>query len=172
MIKFKKIAFLAMTTLVLAACGGGGSDAAPEIDAAPHIKASVAGTVLKADSNLSGANYDRNGRALFTIAGKSAGSPMAAWSFSGIPHQTGTFVCGTGAGADIEMMLEDRRSAPALSYFADGGDGSSCSVTVTAVSADEVSGTFDATMMEVEGDGSTSVQVKNGSFRVQLNGLA
>ena len=167
--KLGSLALAAMSALVFSACGGGGGGA-PAIDATPHIKGTVAGTVLKADSDLYGDSYDRDGRTLIVIGGQSAGSPMAAWVFAGVPHQTGTFACGTDAGAYIDIRLSDKRSAPEVRYFADGGDGSSCSVTVTAVSATEVSGTFDATMME--NGGSTSIQVTKGSFRVILDGRA
>ena len=168
--KFKKVAFLALTTLALAACGGGdGGTPAPVIDTAQHIKASVDGTMVNATTGLEGTrNTVRNMAWLYgrTTVTEPSGS-QSYWSITSLKPVVGTYNC--DANGDWETLQ--------IGLYQSAGDGvnfttylkpaSKCTVSVVAVSATEISGTFTATLVR-RGDDSAVVQVQNGTFRMPL----
>lgn len=165
----KKLTLLALATLALAACGGG--DGAPTIDAGPHIKGTVAGTAFKAQTDIGGHDHDE-GATLhlygYVVSGE---SEQAYWDVSGLPKAKGTYACGTSVNADsstLEISFDDYRNGAEDYYFADGTNGSSCTITVEEVSATEVSGRFEAKVAK-DVEGNPISQVTNGSFRVPLN---
>lgn len=185
--KFKKIAFLALTTLALAACGGGTTtiDTPPAIDAAPHIKATVAGAAFNALNEVYGDSMPPDAATkwldIFGYVYQS-GNMVGKWAIDGIPNAKGRHPCKRGVGDDrsTEIRLGDYRDEGNKNYYADGMNGSECFITVEQVSPTEVSGFFTATLLEdtrvvrvTEGGRIASpatVKVTQGSFRVPLDG--
>ena len=178
MMKLKKIAFLAMSALALAACGGGTStiDTLPAIDKAPHIKATVGGTAFNALADaVYGDSMPRDAAAkwldIFGYVNQSE-SMVEELVIFGIPNAKGVnYPCKPAAGSDYETRIrfrDDRGEVP-TSSFADGRDGSSCSITVEEVSETEVSGRFTATLIESSAAASPKAVKVDGTFRVPLN---
>lgn len=171
--KFKKIAFLALTTLALAACGGGTTtiDTPPAIDAAPpHIKASVDGTMVTATTGLEGIrNTVLNMAWLFgrTTVTEPSGS-QSYWSIESLKPVVGTYKCDGSTNWDNLQIRLYQRTDLGDGYFQTyGKPASKCEVRVLAVRATEISGTFTATLVR-SGDDSAVVQVQNGTFRMPL----
>lgn len=164
----KKLTLLALATLALAACGG--SDT-PAIDAAPHIKGTVLGAVFNAQTSLSAHDHDEGATLHFYGNVTSGESEQAYWEVYGLPNAKGTYACGTSVSAEsstLEIYFDDYRNGAEDYYFADGTNGSSCTITVEEVSATEVSGRFEAKVAK-DVEGNPISQVTNGSFRVPLN---
>lgn len=163
--KFQKLALVAMTTMVLAACGGDG-------EVKPFIKGVVNGTSFQATEDLGGHYHGSN--TILHIWGDvvQAGDSVAGWDLE-VPAAVGTYPCGpVGEDGDlVDIELWDERNGASLYYYADGEDGSSCSVTVTRVGEKEVAGTFTATLGQDTdgGAGSATVKVTKGSFRVPFD---
>ena len=164
--KFKSLALAAVSALVLTACGGGGGSA---IDAAPHIKGTVAGTTLKAETEVGGHTHG-NTLHIYAIA-VSGDTSQAEWDIYGIPQAKGTYACHSAVNDDdshLVISLDDYTTE--TSYFADGTAGSSCSITVVAISDTEISGTFKATLAkDIEATPLPTVTVTNGTFRIPLD---
>lgn len=158
MIKFKKIAFLAMTTLALAACGGGdGGDAAPEIDAALHIKGTVDGVVYNGTDA-----YREVYESLPDLFGDVTAPDALAgsrWNIYQIPEAAGTYQCNRDNGPYIDLYV-----AATDSSLVTGKTGGSCTIKVVKASAEEFVGTFKATLVD-ENNGNL-VTLTNGSFRL------
>ena len=164
----KKLTLLALATLALAACGGSGT---PAIDAAPHIKGTVLGAVFNAQTSLSAHDHDEGATLRFYGYVTSGESEQAYWDVSGLPKAKGTYACGTSVNAEsstLEIYFEDYRNGAEDYYFADGTNGSSCTITVEEVSATEMSGRFEAKVAK-DAEGNPISQVTNGSFRVPLD---
>ena len=165
----KKLTLLALATLALAACGGG--DGAPAIDAAPHIKGTVLGAVFNAQTSLSAHDHDEGATLHFDGSVTSGESEQASWNVYALPKAKGTYACGTSVNAESETLavyFEDYRNGAEDYYFADGTNGSSCTITVEDVSATEISGRFEAKVAK-DVEGNPISQVTNGSFRVPLD---
>ncbi len=167
--KFKSLALAAAAALVLAACGGGGGDGKPAIDADYHIKGTVAGTVLKVTADIGGGPQS-NGK-----LDLSARDDNYAWGLGNIPNAKGTYQCEApqeGSYNYLNIDLGRRLDGVWTGYQADTTAGSSCSVTVEAVSDTEASGTFTATVRQTYPSTDAPVLIKDikGSFRVPKNG--
>ena len=161
----KKLTLLALATLALAACGGG--NGGPSIDAAPHIKGTVAGTMFNATAGVSG-SWTAAG-ALANLNAELPGTPPVEghnphWGVYNLTAAPGTYSCGAlGAEDGLEVDLHD--TVNDIWYESYGAETGSCSVRVEAVSETEISGTFTATLVR-DADASTTVTVSNGTFRV------
>ena len=165
--KFKSLALAAISALVLSACGGGTS--APAIDKDLHIKGTVAGSVLKATDYPVGYIYTNDEKSVLDFwAYMGQGEARKAyWVLDRVPNAKGNYSC---AADGVRIWFDDYRGESNLYYVArDNAAGSTCSVTVDAVSSTEVSGTFTATMIyDGEGD-APAITVTNGTFRMPTN---
>lgn len=167
--KFKKLALLAMSTLVLAACGGGDSYGD---GGAPFIKGTVDGTQVNATTDVKG--YWETGEKLALRLISSIGpateqttrvGPIRTWSIFFLKPLLGVKQQCTNSGED-DLQIELIRDAEySLSR--------SCTVTVTRINDKEISGTFEA-ILEASPRGRSSdpvsVNVTKGSFKVPLTG--
>lgn len=176
--KFKKIALLAMSTLALAACGGGGDVFTPvvapidaPIDAAPHIKGTVAGAMFNATANVGG-----EWAAVGEMAGLYAELPQAPvdnhaahWGIYGLKAALGSYSCGL-ATDETSLQIDLHDTVNNSWYETYGGATGACTVTVKAVSETEISGTFKATLVR-DNDASMTVNVSDGTFRVPRTDL-
>ena len=159
--KFGKLALAAMTTMVLAACGGDG-------EVKPFIKGLVNGTSFQATEDLGGHYHGSNNETLH-IWGDivQSGNSLGYWDME-FPAAVGTYPCGEDdSGNWTGIELGDNRGGSSVYYYADGEEGSSCSITVTRVGEKEVAGTFTATLLQEES--ATTVNVTKGSFRVPFD---
>ena len=165
--KLKNLSLLAMATLALAACGGGDIYApeVPSVDAAPHIKGTVAGTTFNAKGNVTG---------FWEAAGTPAGlhaqflqAPfdlhLPRWTFYRLKAEVGSYSCGSMFDmSSLQIYLHDPVND--YSYASYNSAAGACTVRVEAVSDTEISGTFTATLVRT-GSG-TTVAVTDGSFKV------
>ena len=181
MMKLKKLALLALSTLALAACGGGGIGlfkippivpVGPPIDAAPHIKGAVLGALFDAKAVVFGIITPSDSVFALHLQGivVTDDTRQAYWELYGLPNAKGTYACGTSVSetsATLGISFIDFRNGAEDHYFADRTAGSSCSVTVEDVNATQVSGRFRATLVKSV-EGNPSSEVTEGSFRVPL----
>lgn len=166
--KLKSLALAAMSTLILTACGGGDGGGVT-IDAGNHIKGTVAGTTFKAETDIGGHTH---GDTLHIWASVGSGDTLQAeWDVYGIPQAKGTYACHSAVNeGDSELVISLDDYTTETSYFADGTAGSSCSITVVAISDTEISGTFQATLAkDIEANPLPTVKVTNGTFRIPLD---
>jgi hypothetical protein len=168
------LTIVAGSALLLSACGGGSTSnmpVPPAIDAAPHIKGTVDSTAVKATTQIGGGVQAWNGK-LWLWAMDSD----LTWDLHNIPDAKGVYPCAVrqneSDNSNLYMEYWRRLDGGAKSYRADASAGSSCSITVLAVSDKEVSGTFTATMLQTapRPDTPVTIQVTNASFRVPKNG--
>lgn len=175
------------TAALLTACGGGSDepsvpDGPPPIPAAMHIGMEVDGAAILIDKRAEGWWGDNippsdDPRAYLTAAEGNYGSPTALTSWEldihigSEPKAGATYDC-TKDEAWIQLIDRTRANisiswsdATKFLYADKGIVGSACSVTVKAVSADEISGRFSATVVYSK-DASDVRSVTNGSFRI------
>ena len=162
--KFKSLALAAISALVLSACGGGGGGS-PAIDAAPHIKGTIAGTMYNGTAAVEGSRYTiTNSVDLYADTNLGPAEHRSHWGIYGLKSAVGTYNCDP-AGDATEIRLHD--TVTDVFYETDGGAAGQCQVRVVAVSATEISGTFTATFV-IDNDNSATTKVTNGTFRVPV----
>ena len=166
--KFKSLALAAVSALVLTACGGGGGGS-PAIDAAAHIKGTIAGTMFNGTAGVEGSRYtSTNTVELYaeTNLGPASGH-LSHWGIYRLKSAVGTYNCDP-AGDAVEIDLHD--TVNDVWYETYGGAAGQCQIRVVAVSATEISGTFTAKLVR-DSDGAT-FEVTNGTFRVPVTDVA
>lgn len=162
--KFKSLALAAISALVLSACGGGGGGS-PAIDAAPHIKGTIAGTMYNGTAAVEGyRDTSTNLVTLYADTNLGPAGDLTHWSIYGLKSAVGTYNCDP-AGDATEIRLHE--TVTGVWYETDGGAAGQCQVRVVAVSATEISGTFTATFV-IDGDNSATTKVTNGTFRMPV----
>lgn len=164
--KFKSLALAAISALVLSACGGGGGGS-PAIDAAPHIKGTIAGTMYNGTAAVEGdRDTSTNLVNLYADTNLGPADHLTHWGIYGLKAAVGTYSCGSLDDPDsLQIDLHD--TVNDVWYETYGGAAGQCQVRVVAVSATEISGTFTATFV-IDNDNSATTKVTNGTFRVPV----
>ena len=182
MIKFKRLALLALSTMVLAACGGDiAAPTLPAVTVVPvvteiptakathYIKAIVSDELLSAEEELRWSAH--RGDTIIIEADMFVGDKKQVdWQIIGLPKTKKSYDCALATvelAPNFVIYFTDYRGETRKSFIADGTNGSWCSITVDDVDSNEISGTFEATLRE-EGYGAVGThKVTKGSFRVR-----
>ena len=189
---FKTLVAMASATFALVACGGGGSvglgggagagatatpvpggtgspTAVPTGSAGYNITGTVDGTVRNGTVNVSGSWLDGNASGSGLTASTGGAQPIV-WSIQQIKPVVGPYTCNTGGNLLVISLTDSTVVNPMDPLTAQnvqvmtGFAGGACSLTVTAVSATEIEGTFSATLKNATQTFTRTVV--NGSFKV------
>ena len=181
---FKTLVAMASATFALVACGGGGSGglgggagagatatpvpggtgsptAVPTGSAGYFITGTVNGSVKNGTKDVSGSFVD-GGPNHATLVANTTDALTVSWSIQNVKRVVGTYNCNT-AGNLLVINLTDPSKGPLETLSASTTPGS-CSVTVTSATANEIEGTFTATLKALASP--TTFTVTNGSFKV------
>lgn len=176
---FKTLVAMASATFALVACGGGGSVGLggagnPGNPGNPgsgdyFIKGTVDGTVRNGTVNVSGSWLDGNASGSGLTASTGGAQPIV-WGIQQIKPVVGPYTCNTGGNLLVISLTDSTVVNPMDPLTAQnvqvmtGFAGGACSLTVTAVSATEIEGTFSATLKNATQTFTRTVV--NGSFKV------